>query len=269
MQRKLTLLAVAILIIATGHAQAPLPQIRFKTGISFQRPLPSSRGYAFTAPDYRTQSLMLGGEFTHPFKSKKAAWHVGFHFEDTDNTPAPNSKNLFPSNHNPVTFLFLDGPAKTTIYAGIEKYLNRDYSNPSKNYFSIFAGAGVTFTMNKLKDWQVTTDQKFYARDGSVIEGYTSNYYRAKFPVAPMLYGGIRYNITNRKGNEVFIIELRTNWELAPYYRQTLDYTRDGVAMQDKPSHKAFSFQLNLIVPLFTFHKKTLKKLPSTSFDRR
>jgi hypothetical protein len=264
MHRKLIILAVAIIIYQTIQAQTPYPQIRFKAGFSFLYPSPSTKGYAFKAPAGTRGSILLGGEFNHPFKSQKGAWHVGFTFEDADNTPSANTKNLFYRDISGVDFTFAEGPPKTTIYGGFEKYLNRDISRPSKNYFSVFGGAGIAFTLNSLKaDWSITTNQKFYTREGGIAEGYTSNFSRSRIPIAPFVYGGIRYNITNAKGNDVVIIELRGSYDLAPYYRQTIDYTLNGVAMQDRLKPKGFSLQLNLIVPLYSFRKKTVKKLPA------
>jgi hypothetical protein len=259
MKRKfIFFLIVSILLFEAMQAQ-PLPQIRFKTGISYTIPSRSSTGYAFKAPGGGWGSVMIGGEFSKPLKSKKGAWHVGFLFEDSDNGPVPNRKNLIPLNLNSTNswgFGFIDGPAKTTVYAGVEKYLNRDPLRPSKNYFSVFGGVGVAFTLNSLKGWGVTTDQKYETRDGRMVEGYTTEYSRPKFPVAPLLYAGIRYNITNAKGREVLIIELRGGYELTPYYRQIISYTLDGVSQQDRLRQKGWGVQLGIVVPLHSFGKR-------------
>jgi hypothetical protein len=263
--RNAAFLVVFVLIFTTLQAQ-PYPQLRFKTGLNITYPSSRGSGYAYKNNFGADGSIVLGGEFSHPFKSKKGAWHVGFVFHDNDCTPMPNSKNLYPTSlaapSMGIGLRFMSAPAKTIIYGGIEKYINRNTEKLSKNYFSVFAGVGVSFTLNKIRDWKDVGNEKYATRDGGTVDGYISDLYPPKFPIAPTAYAGVRYNITNKKGIEVFIIELVANYGFTPFYRQTVDYYHNGVPRQDKLKDNAFSVQLNLIVPLFSFKKKHLKKLP-------
>lgn len=260
MLRNIVTLLVSVLLFKTQQAQS-YPQLRFKIGPSLLFPSSSARGYAFKSMPGTGSALLLGGEYGHPFKNRKGAWHVGFTIQDYGIDPAPNEKNLVPGNLTSKGFFFLSAPTKTTVYAGIEKYINRDYSKPSKNYFSVIGGAGFSFTLNKVSDWELTVPERYVTRNGGIVEEYTSSYQRARFPFAPSLYGGLRYNITNRKGNEVLIIELLASYTFTPFYRQTIDYTLDGVARQDRLRERGFCGQLNLIVPLHSFYKKRVKKI--------
>ena len=251
-------LLVSSLIFLAMHAQ-PYPQIRFKPGISLLFPSPGGRGYAFKTVPGIGSSVVIGAEFSHPFKNKKGAWQVGFTFQDGVSQPSPNKRNLLPMNQaSPPSggFSFLGAPAKTVIYGGFEKYINRDYTRPSKNYFSVVGGVGLAFTLNKLKDWEYTSNATYMTRDGGIVNGYTSRFVAPSFPVAVSLYGGLRYNITNRKGNEVLIIELVVNYGLTPYYKQTIDYVHNGVPRTDVLKEKGANIQLNLIVPLHSFYGK-------------
>ncbi|MEO5563719.1 MAG: hypothetical protein ABIR18_09800 [Chitinophagaceae bacterium] len=257
MKHFLTLLVLSFIFQAM-YAQ-PFSQIRLKTGASLLIP-PTGRGYAYRpAPNYGG-SVLIGGEFSHPLKNKKGAWQVGFTFQDGQMGPSPNFKNIVPRNllaqPGDFNFIFSVAPAKTVIYGGFERYIKRDYLRPSKNYFSVVGGAGLAFTLNKLNDWKYSKTEKYATRDGGVVEGYTSNLVRPKFPIAPSLYGGLRYNINNKKGREVVIIELLFNYGLSSYYRQTIDYTLDGVQKRDVLKEKGMNIQLNVIVPLYSFHKK-------------
>jgi hypothetical protein len=136
--------------------------------------------------------------------------------------------------------------------------------NPRKNYFSVTAGVGLAFTLNKFNDdWSYTSmPERYQTRNGGLVEGYSSNMIKPRFPLAPSVYGGVRYNITNKKGNVVFIVELLVNYGLSPYYHQTINYTLDGVVKRDILKEKGFCTQLNLIVPLYSFRKKKAKLPP-------
>lgn len=87
------------------------------------------------------------------------------------------------------------------------------------------------------------------------MEGFTHDFQKPSFPVSPSVYAGLRYNITNRKGREVFIIELKGSCGLTPFYKQTVDYTLDGVMKRDVLKQYGPNLQLNIIVPLHTFRK--------------
>lgn len=256
----ITSLISLVLFCQTLHAQFE-SQIRLKMGASTLFPSPGGRGYAFKGVNGRSGSVVLGGEFSHPFKNKTGAWHVGFTFQDGNIQPAPNEKNLIPINIASTQpgfgFSFYGAPAKTAVYLGIEKFIKRDYTKPSKNYFSVVAGAGVAFTLNKLTDWgTMSAPEKYLTRDGGIVEGYKFDIAKPSFPVAPFVYGGLRYNITNKKGREVFIIEFLFNYGITSYYKQTIDYTLNGAPRRDVLKEKGMCFQLNLIVPLYGFRKR-------------
>lgn len=248
-------LILSLFIFQTHYSQSH-PQLRLKTGFSGLFPSPGGKGYAFQTTAGATGSVVLGGEYSHPFKNGKGAWHIGFTFQDGENNPAPNKKNLIPVNLAPPAFAFTGAPAKTVVYVGIEKYIKRDYSKPSKNYFSVVAGLGLGFTMNKFGDWKFSKHEKYETRTGGIVEGYTSDFVKPSFPVAASLYGGLRYNITNKKGNEVLILELIANYGLTPVFKQTVDYTLNGNPQQDRLKEKGFCMQFNILVPLHTFFKR-------------
>lgn len=259
--KKRCITIVAILLSLPGFSQwQPKPQLRLKTGFSILFPSPGGTGYAFKTAEGAAGSIVLGGEFSHPFKNNKGAWHAGFTFQDSYNMPAPNFKNIDPSstinNGGGYYFEISGAPAKTTLYGGMEKYLQKNTAAPSKNYFSIIGGAGFSFTLNKFSDWQATWNRQYTTYDGITINGYTSDYIKPAFTPALSLYGGIRYNITNRKGNEVLVAELLFNYGLTPFYKQTIDYNLNGLPKQDILKEKGVCLQLNLIVPLYSFNKQ-------------
>lgn len=261
--KRITCLVFSSLMFYSLQAQ-PYSQIRLKTGFGLLYPSPGGKGYAYKSVNGTSYSVLLGGEYSQPLKNGKGAWHVGFTFQDSYSFPSPNEKNLVPTDlavpagqPGQTSFYFFGSPAKTVVYAGFEWYLNRDALRPNKNFFSVVAGVGVAFTLNKLDGWGYTSPlQRFQTRNGGIVEGYASEMMRPRFPLAPCVYAGLRYNITNRKGNVAFIIELLVNYGLAPYYREAIDYTLDGVPKRDMLRETGPNIQLNLIVPLHSFGKK-------------
>ena len=262
--KRITCLFFASSIFHVLQAQ-PYSQIRLKTGYSLLYPSPGGRGFAYKSVNGTSTSVVLGGEYSHPLKNGKGAWHVGFTFQDGYSFPSPNEKNLVPVNlaaPGQFSFYFFGSPAKTVVYGGMEWYLGRNHLNPRKNYFSVVAGVGLAFTLNRIDDWGYTTmHERYQTRNGGIVEGYSSTIIKPRFPVAPSVYAGIRYNVTNKKGNVVFIIELMVNYGLSPYYRRTIDYTLDGVAKRDILRETGFCTQLNFIVPLHSFGSKKAKRL--------
>lgn len=257
--KPLPVLVISVLIVQNLPAQPYLyPQLRLKTGLGISFPSSGNGGYAYKTGPGISGSIVLGGEFSHPFKNKRSAWHVGFAFQDGNSHMAPNEKNLVPVNlaGSPYNFQYTSVPAKTVIYAGYEKFLGRDFGKPNKNYFSIVAGLGFAFTLNKFTDWNYSASEKYQTRNGGIVEGYTSDITKPAFPVSPSLYAGIRYTVTNKKGIPVLLIELLGSYGLTSYYRQTVNYTLDGMPRQDVLRDKGFCVQLNIIVPLYSFGKK-------------
>lgn len=188
---------------------------------------------------------------------------MGFTFQDGHTDFSPNPKNIVLSSGTvsdpSFGFSFVGSPAKTVVYVGIEKYLNRDTRKPSKNYFSVEAGLGFAFTLNRLDDWTYSVSKTYQTKSGGQLEGYISNFERPKFPIAPSIYGGVRYNITNKTGNEVLIFELMVNYGLTSFYNARLDYKIDGKPRQDLLKEKGFNTQLNVIVPLLSLKKGRAK----------
>jgi len=248
-------LAAFVLMSQPLHAQS---QLRFKPGMSFTFPSPSGKGYAYKLTPGSQSSITLGGEYSHTLRNKKGSWHVGFTFHDGFIQPTPNEKNLIPQNLDQSSqfgFRVWAAPAKTVVYAGYEKFIGRNLAKPRKNYFSVVGGLGLAFTLNRL-NWQTTIPEKYLTHNGGTIEGYTSNITKNAFPVAPCVYAGVRYNVNNKKGNTVLILELVGSYGFSSFYRETIDYTLDGAARRDVLKEKGFSVQLNVIVPLCSFGKK-------------
>jgi hypothetical protein len=238
------------------------PQLRFKPGISLLFPSPGGTGFAYKNASQTSGSVVIGGEFSHPFKNKKVAWQIGFTFQDSYQDLLPNKKNILPPNllaPNNFGFRFYGSPAKTVVYAGLEKRIGRSNNKISKNYFSAVGGSGFAFSLNKYNDWSDTIQEKYFTRNGGILEGRIASWKRPKFPLAPCVYGGLRYNITNRKGNEILISELMVNYGLTSFYDMTIDYKLNGTPKQDKLKEKGVCIELNIIVPVFTFNKKRKK----------
>lgn len=254
----LAILIVTSFVSLTSIAQYK-PQIRLKTGISQLYPSPGGTGYAYKMASETSGSVVIGGEFSYPMKNRKAALHFGFTFQDGYTNFSPNPKNIVLSSASATApsfgFSFVGSPAKTVVYAGFEKYLNRDIKKPSKNYFSVEAGLGFAFTLNKLDGWTYSRSQTYQTKTGEQLEGYISNFEKPKFPLAPSIYGGVRYNITNKIGNEVLIFELMVNYGLTSFYNARLDYKVNGELRHDLLKEKGFNTQLNIIVPLVSFNK--------------
>lgn len=254
--QKALLPGLLLLVGFASQAQVPAPQLRLKTGLSALFPSSGGRGYAFRTAEKISGSVVLGGEYSQPFRNGKRAWHAGFTFQDSYLNISPNTKNLLPYNQNASTtnsFYFSGSPAKTVVYGGLETYLNRNPSKPAKNYFSVVAGAGLAFTLNKFTNdsWSVPVAYKTHT--GGTVEGYRARVIAPKFFLAPVAYAGLRYNVCNRKGREVLIAELLFNYGFSPYYKVAVDYKLDGSAKTDILKEKGACLQLNLMVPLYSF----------------
>lgn len=150
-----------LLVILSIKLPAQTPsQIRLKTGFSLLFPSPGGKGYAFKGVNGTDYSVVIGGEYSKSFRNRKKAWHIGFTFQDSYAHPSPNEKNIIPVNlaapsptPGSISAIFYGAPAKTEIYAGMEWFIKRDLSKPHKNYFSVIAGVGFAFTLNKYEDW--------------------------------------------------------------------------------------------------------------------
>jgi hypothetical protein len=158
------------------------------------------------------------------------------------------------------------------LYAGIEQRIGKKEIPPYKNYFSVFAGLGLTInsfggpgdgTYGTSPDYGTTKDGRQFQSPytGSSLGGPYSKlvYAESKFISTPTIFGGLRWHIRNKKGNDAMVVELLGNYGLGRYYNYYMPYTLDGVEYTDALGEKGVCVQLNILIPLHNYRKKKRK----------
>lgn len=258
---RIPLSAIILMAAATPvfSQDKPYPQLRLKTGLSRLFISPAGKGYAYQTADAIAHSVVLGGEVSLPMRSGKGALNFGFTFQDSYLQPSPNARNLDPRNlltTGSNQFFFSGAPAKTVVYGGAEFYLNRNKNRVNQNYFSVVAGGGLAFTLNSMKSSPFTIPGRYNTWSGDLVEGVLVDVKQPPLKGGALLYTGIRYNIRNRKGREIFIAELIYSHGISNWYHVPVEYTVNGQLRKETLREKGINVQLNLIIPLYSFKKK-------------
>jgi hypothetical protein len=154
------------------------------------------------------------------------------------------------------------------LYAGFELRIGRKTEPKNKNYFAVFGGMGLTLNpfggsgegpISTGKSEGITKNGEHFLSPytpGSFMGDYqTQVYVKREFPITPTVFAGIRWHITNKKGNDALILELLANYGLGRYYNYHMPYTIDGVNHEDVLGEKGVCIQFNILIPLVNFKK--------------
>ncbi len=246
------------------------PQLRLKLGIvkTFASPF-VSEGFAYKNVSVNSPYPVLGLEFTKPVKNEHNNWFAGVSFDIQEFRSAPNLNN-FDSYLNSGTI----GLSLYTLrfYGGFEKKIGNKDIPANKNYFSFFGGLGLTF--NKGPDlgpfgtgpaYGITKDGRQFISPANtnpfIPDPYLEQVYVGDGSfLSPTIFGGLRWHIRNKKGNDAMTVELLGNYGLTRYYNYKMPYTLDGVPYMDKMGEKGVCLQLNFLIPLKNFGKRKTRK---------
>ena len=240
-------------------------QLRLKLGMvkNFESPSRLSQGYAYRTGVSLSPYPVLGLEYAKPFRNRSGSWVAGASLDMQSYGVGLYDKNL--------TML---GPGRSSIlvtgvykfYVGIEKKFTRKEQRINKNYFTWFAGLGVTINPFSRQGDFVSADYNWYAdpngygsfaitNDGRQLKG-TELYLRSEHAFSPVLMAGVRWHIRNKRGNEVMIVELVANYGLTPYFNYEPHYRLNDLPAVDRLPVKGIYVQLNVVIPLANFGKK-------------
>lgn len=250
-------------LLCCNHLAAqPYPQLRVKLGIIESIPTPGlSKGYAYVSAEYAFASELIAFEFNKPLKSGKGAWFAGFSFEPTWSKPAANKENIVVTPGSNFSSGFGGDVVMGNINLGMERNLGKKRNNPTQNYFSVFGGTGIAFPLNRISDYDYTIPGPFMTKKGETVEPMPSYTEHVNFPFSPIVFGGLRYNITNRKGNVILVLELLVHYGLTRYYNDHYNYKLNGVPTTDIVGEKGLNIQFNAILPIVSFKKARKKRM--------
>lgn len=248
---------IVFLLSCRMTSAQPYSQFRMKVGTIYSIPTPGlSKGYAYVSAEYPFAYMLYAFEFNKPLKNGKGAWFIGFSFEPTWFKPAANKKNVTVTPGNHFSAMFGGDVVMGNLYFGFEYNLNKRSNDLKKNYFSFFSGTGIAFSTNIIDGFEYTIPGPFTTKKGETVEPMKSYTKRNSFPLSPIVIGGLRYNITNKKGNIVLILELLGHYGLTRYYNDYYNYKLDGIPKTDIMGEKGLNVQFNAIIPIRSFNKK-------------
>lgn len=163
-----------------------------------------------------------------------------------------NSRNIdLSQSYSPVLIAY---DYNVQLYVGIEKKMLKNSAPQYKNYFSLVGGIGLNYFYYKSDETGLYTVSYGKTKSGETLSGMDVGITHNIFG-APSVFGGIRYNITNTKGERVVILELLVNHGLVKYFDWRIKYQIDSQERIDYLPEKGFNIQFNVIVPLFNFSK--------------
>ena len=138
------------------------------------------------------------------------------------------------------------------LHIGVEKLMHRDHFRINKNIFSIIGAIGFNMSGN-LGETKELNDGG-HTQSNEVFQGTKVSFQHASF-FGPILIGGGRYHIRNRKGNEILGIDLLLTHNLSQYYDHKFSYTIDNIPTTEVIPEKGFSIQLLFVKRLFWLKK--------------
>jgi hypothetical protein len=207
-------------------------------------PLSAREGYAYviTVPPSPYPLLFLEANKKNLFHRTNAIAGIGL---------LPTFSHVSINPHNIKNGSGIE--AALTIYAlqlhlGVERMLGRDGQRVNKNIFSIIGAIGFNLTGN-ISDSMDLMDSG-NTQNNEPFQGTKVTFQHSAF-FGPTLIGGSRYHIMNRKGNEVFAIEMLLNYNLTKYFHYHFSYTINNSPTSELIPEKGFSLQLMFIKRLF------------------
>jgi hypothetical protein len=268
---------IVFILSFTSKAQLSHPQLRLKLGgsksiVSSGR---SDDNTAYKMTDKKSPLPSgLGLEFVKPLKKLENTNLIIGGFLQVQGYAVGINENFF---SDPPGINIASDRRFVRLYVGLEKKLGKKPIPINKNYISVFGGLGLSINgstaysenafSGSIRDG-ITKDGKHFQGiyyDGGLYPNYfTELHDRAAHFISPDIFGGFRWNIRNKKGNNVLTVELMATYGLMNKFVLDLPYTLDGVRTEDQIKDKGVNVQLNVLIPLKNFgkKKKKLKELP-------
>lgn len=254
---------IGVFSFSQSHCQ---DQIRLKFGAAKSFKSGKNTGLHMTAGYNSPLPSGIGLEYFRPLPEKKMGLLAGA-FVELQGFSGGVNPSKFPVSTYGRFFASTYGSVK--LYAGVERTLSKKTS-PSSNKLSLVAGAAlginVLGTQGKLgspslEEAGVTLNGDIYG--GSYVnepDGWAPGYYsiissKTANTITPELFAGLRWNINNKQGKTVLILEGIVNYSLLPKMNIEFPYTLNGQPKLDKIKDHGFNVQLNLLVPIKTFTK--------------
>jgi hypothetical protein len=263
--KHLLFLLVSTFIFFHANAQ---DQIRVRFGASKSFNSGKNAGFNMTGGHKAPLPSGFGLEYYRPLPSKKMGLLFGV-FGELEGY----SGGLNPDKFPPGIFTMKSASTYGSIrlYGGIEKILTGT-TRPNANTISVIGGVAVGINTMGLygnisypslnKPIQTKDGDKYQWLQSSSFNGYSSVILmrpRTANLFTPELFGGLRWNIKNHQGKTVFVTEGVVNYSLLPKARIEFPYTLNGKPMVDKINDHGFNVQVNALIPVKTFWKKTKK----------
>lgn len=265
------ILIISIILIANFSSSAQsYPQLRLRFGaaksiVSAARsdhdtyfsmydrpsPLPSGIGLEFSKPLKKPATSLLLGAFLDI-----QTYRLGIYPKNFIVVPGVG---IISSDNGCIRF-----------YAGLEKRIGTKNITPSKNYFSVFGGLGISYnfpgadpdqwTGGEMSDGLTSAGKYFqgiYEQDLVYVPGYKLKIRsHSAHTFTPDIFGGIRWNIRNKKGNTALAVELVCNYGLMTKFYNDIPFTLDGQPAGERLKDKGVNMQINVLIPLKNFGKK-------------
>jgi hypothetical protein len=144
------------------------------------------------------------------------------------------------------------------VYGCVNKSFRKEKWPEYKNYFSFFGGLGFGFFPKGNTDFDIRVNEFGITKNGEQFSGTDFNWVN-NIPGAPIIIAGVRYHITNSKGKDVAVVELATGINLIKYFDHRVTYQLNGQNRIDYLAEKSIDVQLNVLIPIKTVYKKSMK----------
>ncbi len=243
--------------------QAQHSSLHLKAGASSSLVIPSSgtRSEIYRLTGNRMPLPVLAVEWRKPLKYKQNDYALltTLGLNPWRSTFAPNEVNM--QSRNVLGLAAYDYSLQFST--AIEKKFQPKSKIVGKNYFSAFLGAGLNFNIsdgdeNPDNRDGIWTYNSGITKKGEQIVGSRFYHTHSNF-LTPVVVGGLRYHILNRKGVEIMDIELASRYALGKFFDWGVRYEKNGIMQTDYLTEKGFNIQLTLIIKLATFGKKKHK----------
>lgn len=262
-----------ILLLYNTHTFAQsAPQLRLRLGII--KALPASTKYNEQGlyKFFNKQSPYpsgIGFEYYKPLKQVTSALIIGANlsFQPYVVGINPDKFSVVPSGPG-----IASDYGSIRMYIGLEERLGKINIPMHKNYFSIFMNIGLSYNSSGSGDgsWRGTTIEDGITIDGKIFTGeyydgrgnpafagyYSQLRAHAAHTFSPDLAAGFRWNIRNKKGKTVLVTELQYSIGITTKYYMDIAYRLNGQSTFDRLKDKGMNFQLNTVIPLFSFRNK-------------
>jgi len=255
--KKTILFILHVFFVSNLFSQSNQLSIKIGAAKTFAAPSGTSEGFAFKNISVTYPYPTLAVEYAWGKKKKtNVDFYAGVSFQPIWYNGTFNYKNVKPGS---LSFTTSSGFYAPMLYTGADiKVRKAKKVMPAyKNYFFITVGGGLCLAgidKNEHTGFQVQSYGMTY--DNKIIMGGEMLLKRAQLPIAPTVFGGIRYHITNSKGKPVVVLELIANYGITRYIDYAVQYEIDNQHKEDRLGEKGINIQLNVIIPIHAFKKK-------------